>query len=105
LHCDPSFAARAGFESPILHGLCTFGFAGRALLHALCQSRPERFGTMRARFTRPVFPGDELTVSVWSPGGGLAAGAAAAEFVVEDQRGRVVLDDGRFEQSQWQGGT
>jgi acyl dehydratase len=106
LHCDPSFATRAGFERPILHGLCTFGIAGRLLLHALCQSDPTRFGTIRARFTRPVFPGDELKVLAWTSD---PSGVGDAEFVVEDQRGRVVLDDGRFEQSRSrsrsQGGT
>jgi acyl dehydratase len=65
LHSDPEFARRLGFEGPILHGLCTYGFTGRALLHALCDSDPARFGEIRARFTRPVIPGEELVVSIW----------------------------------------
>jgi acyl dehydratase len=72
LHSDPKFAARGGFERPILHGLCTFGFTGRALLHTLCGSNPDRFGSMGARFSRPVYPGDELTVSMWVTGEGEA---------------------------------
>ena len=52
LHSDPTFAKRAGFDRPILHGLCTYGFTGRALLHTACGSDPARFGAMRARFSR-----------------------------------------------------
>jgi acyl dehydratase len=65
LHSDPAFAARAGFERPILHGLCTFGFSGRALLHTVCGSDPDRFVSMAGRFSRPVLPGESLTVSIW----------------------------------------
>ena len=61
LHSDPTFAKRAGFDRPILHGLCTYGFTGRALLHAVCGSDPARFGAMRARFSKPTMPGDTLT--------------------------------------------
>jgi acyl dehydratase len=72
LHSDPKFAAMGGFDRPILHGLCSFGFTGRALLHTLCGSDPDRFGSMAARFSRPVFPGDTLTVSIWEAGDGEA---------------------------------
>jgi acyl dehydratase len=65
LHSDPSFAALAGFERPILHGLCTYGFTGRALLHSLCNSDVGRFASMSGRFTRPVLPGDGLDVEIW----------------------------------------
>ena len=68
LHSDPKFAAMGGFDRPILHGLCTFGFTGRALLHTLCGSDPDRFVSMAARFSKPVFPGEELTVSMWVTG-------------------------------------
>jgi acyl dehydratase len=89
LHSDPSFAARGGFERPILHGLCTYGFTGRALLHALCGSDPARFGTMQARFTKPVIPGDSLVVSMWKE-------AEGAMFQTATGDGTVVLDHGRF---------
>ncbi len=68
LHSDPSFAAMGGFERPILHGLCTYGFTGRALLHTLCGSDATRFQHIEARFTSPVLPGDALTVSMWETG-------------------------------------
>ena len=68
LHSDPSFAAMGGFERPILHGLCTYGFTGRALLHTLCGSDAARFRHIEARFASPVLPGDALTVSMWETG-------------------------------------
>ena len=89
LHSDPAFAARGGFDRPILHGLCTYGFTGRALLHALCGSDPDRFDAMSGRFTRPVLPGQELVVSIWGDGPG------AALFRTATDDGAVVIDRGR----------
>jgi len=91
LHVDPKFAARGGFDRPILHGLCTYGVTGRALLHALCGSDPARFGSMYGRFSRPVWPGDTLTVSIWEAGDG------AALFQTTRPDGTVVIDRGRFQ--------
>ncbi len=68
LHTDPAFAARGGFPAPILHGMCTYGFTGRLLLHALCDGDARRFVAMEGRFTMPVYPGDPLTVLVWRDG-------------------------------------
>jgi acyl dehydratase len=91
LHSDPAFAAAGGFDRPILHGLCTYGFTGRALLHALCGSDPARFGSMDGRFSRPVLPGDSLTVSMWVDDDG-----AGASFRTATQDGTVVIDGGRL---------
>jgi acyl dehydratase len=91
LHSDPTFAKRAGFDRPILHGLCTYGFTGRALLHTVCGSDPARFGTMRARFSRPTMPGDALTISVWDVSD---QSTGAYRFRTENQRGEVVIDAG-----------
>ena len=90
LHTDPSFAAMGGFDTPILHGLCTYGFTGRALLHTLCGSDPSRFAHVEGRFTSPVFPGEALTVRMWSGGEGetlftTSSGAGETERVVIDQ--------------------
>ena len=93
LHSDPTFAKRAGFDRPILHGLCTYGFTGRALLHALCASDPARFGAMRARFSKPTMPGDTLTVSLWDIGDRVQG---AYRFRTETQRGETVIDAGLF---------
>jgi acyl dehydratase len=85
LHSDPKFAAMAGFPKPILHGLCTYGFTGRALLHTLCDSDPDRFVSMAGRFSKPVFPGDDLTIALWALEDGEAFfQTATAEGVVID---------------------
>jgi acyl dehydratase len=68
LHSDPKFAALGGFDRPILHGLCTYGFTGRALLHSLCGSESARFQHMEGRFSSPVYPGEQLTVNIWNTG-------------------------------------
>ncbi len=93
LHSDPTFAKRAGFDRPILHGLCTYGFTGRALLHMVCGSDPARFGAMRARFSKPTLPGDTLTISVWDID---ESAAGAYRFRTETQRGETVIDAGLF---------
>lgn len=89
LHSDPSFAAMGGFEKPILHGLCTWGFTGRALLHTLCDGDPARFKSMKSRFSKPVLPGDTLTISIWVDGN-------SALFRTTNQNGDVVIDQGVF---------
>lgn len=89
LHSDPSFAAMGGFEKPILHGLCTYGFTGRGLLNALCDGDASRFKSMNARFSKPVIPGDTLTVSMWVDGN-------EALFRTTNQDGDVVIDQGVF---------
>jgi acyl dehydratase len=95
LHADPKFAARGGFSRPILHGLCTYGVTGRALLHALCGSDPARFAAMSGRFTRPVLPGDTLVVSIWLDGAA-EDGGGSARFQTATEDGTVVIDRGRM---------
>ena len=88
LHADPAFAARGGFSRPILHGLCTYGFTGRALLLELCGSDPARFTSMSGRFSRPVLPGESLVISIWVGGNG------SAQFQTAKEDGTVVIDRG-----------
>ncbi|MCU1641342.1 MAG: enoyl-CoA hydratase [Nocardia sp.] len=85
LHSDPWLAARAGYERPILHGLCTYGFTGRALLHTLCDSDPSRFASMSARFSAPVLPGQELAVHIWDDGATARFRTTAGDTVVLDK--------------------
>lgn len=65
LHADPAFAAEAGFDKPILHGLCTFGYAGRAVLNRVCGGDPERLAALQGQFSALVFPGDTLIIRGW----------------------------------------
>ena len=88
LHSDPQFAKLAGFDKPILHGLCTFGFTGRALLHAVCGSDPIRFKAIEGRFSQPVMPGETLDVKIWVDGN-----EAIYQTWVDDH---VVLDSGKL---------
>jgi acyl dehydratase len=90
LHSDPSFAKLAGFEKPILHGLCTYGFTGRALLHAACGGDPARFKHMEGRFSTPVMPGDRLDVPLWLDGDEVIFQACVGDNVVIDS-GKLVI--------------
>lgn len=85
LHADPEAARRAGFDRPILHGLATFGLAGRALVAEVCEHDETRLTAMEARFSAPVFPRETVTVDVWHETEGVAAfraRVAAREAVV-----------------------
>jgi acyl dehydratase len=68
LHADPAAARRAGFDAPILHGLCTFGMTCRALLESIAAWQPERIASHEARFTAPVYPGETLEIALWLDG-------------------------------------
>jgi acyl dehydratase len=96
LHTDPSFAAMGGFDTPILHGLCTYGFTGRALLHSLCGGDPGRFEHIEGRFASPVFPGEALTIRMWSTGDGEAVFTTSAG---DERDERVVIDQGLLRHS------
>ncbi|MGH6993973.1 MAG: MaoC/PaaZ C-terminal domain-containing protein [Caulobacteraceae bacterium] len=68
LHSDPDVARRAGFERPILHGLCTYGITCRAVLQGITDYDPEPIASHQARFSAPVIPGDVITVDLWRDG-------------------------------------
>jgi acyl dehydratase len=94
LHSDPWFARElAGFPRPILHGLCTYGFAGRALVYGPGGGDTSRISAIAARFSSPVFPGDTLTTTIWRTGSGRVVFRVEASNDDELQA-RVVLDDG-----------
>ncbi len=97
LHSDPWFARElAGFPKPILHGLCTYGVSGRALVAELGDGDAAKVTSIAARFTSPVFPGETLTTSIWrtDPGRAVFRTEAAA---ADGSNARVVLEDGAVE--------
>ncbi len=88
LHMDLAFAQAAGFDRPILHGLCTWGMAATEVLRAACGLRADRLRHFEARFTAPVYPGETLRTEVWIDGEIASFRTTVAE------RGQVVLDHG-----------
>lgn len=88
LHISPTFATQVGFPRPILHGLCTYGFAGRAVLRHAASGDLGKFIGLSARFAAPVFPGDALTTEGWA----LSDGNFAIQ--VKNQDGKAVLTHG-----------
>jgi NAD(P)-dependent dehydrogenase (short-subunit alcohol dehydrogenase family)/acyl dehydratase/putative sterol carrier protein len=92
LHVDPEFAKMAGFEKPIMHGLCTHGFACRALIQALIPGEPEKARRMACRFTKPLYPGMPLKTYIWKTGTGKAVWR-----VQNTETDEVVIDNGVFE--------
>jgi len=91
LHSDPAIAREAGFERPILHGLCTYGLAGRTLLAQWCAHDPSRLKRLFARFSAPVYPGETLQFEMYQEDSGILFRARAKE------REKTVLDFGRAE--------
>jgi len=89
VHADPAVAQAAGFERPILHGLCSFGVSGHALLKTLCAYDPSRLKEIGCRFSAPVYPGETLRVEIWHLGGGRHAFRTKAV-----ERDLVVLSHG-----------
>ncbi len=92
LHIDPAVAAAAGFDRPILHGLCTFGIACRAVLQACAELEPARIASIGMRFSAPVLPGDEVTVDLWQDGAIVSFEAAVrARAAIVVRHGCAVL--------------
>ena len=89
IHIDPDFAKMGGFEAPFLHGLCTYGFVGRAILKTLCGGDASRFVSLDARFADTVSYGDTIVTKLW------LAGEGEAIVQAETQKGNVVLSQGK----------
>lgn len=88
LHIDPAMATRVGFPRPILHGLCTYGIAGRAIMRACAGNDPARIAGLDARFSSPVYPGETVTTRIWRDG------AAVSFECVVAERGVTVIQNG-----------
>lgn len=88
LHADPKVARAVGFPRPILHGLCSFGVAGRAVLRACCGNDPARLKRFQLRFSAPVYPGETIRTEIWRDGATVSFRARVVE------RDIVVLNNG-----------
>ena len=88
LHADPKAAAAGGFAKPILHGLCTYGVAGRAIVRACCDNDPTRLRGLQVRFSAPVYPGETVRTEMWPDGERVSFRARVLE------RDVVVLNNG-----------
>ncbi len=89
LHADPAAAGAVGFERPILHGLCTFGVACKAVLQTICDYDYTLIEAFDGRFSSPVLPGDTITTDMWQDGNVVSFQCTASE------RGVVVLRNGK----------
>lgn len=92
LHADPATARRAGFDVPILHGLCTYGIACRAILRTICEYDETLIREFDARFSAPVMPGDTIRTDMWQDGPVVSFQCSAVERdVVVLRNGKCVL--------------
>lgn len=89
LHADPAFAQMAGFPRPILHGLCSYAIACRAVLQHYADYDPTRILAHDVRFSAPVFPGETIVTRMWKDGP-----VVSFEAIVKE-RNAVVLKNGR----------
>lgn len=92
LHVDPDFAKSSGFEKPIMHGLCTHGFACRALIGKLIPGEPEKARRMVCRFSKTLYPGIPIQTRIWKMEDGKALWQT-----VNMETGDIVIDNGIFE--------
>lgn len=93
IHADPQIAKAAGFDRPVLHGLCTLGVAGHAILKVCCGYQPSRLKSLRLRFSAPVYPGETIRTEIWRDGNAVSFRSRVVE------RDVVVLNNGYAELS------
>ncbi|RJP94967.1 MAG: SDR family NAD(P)-dependent oxidoreductase [Desulfobacteraceae bacterium] len=92
LHVDADFAKMAGFEKPIMHGLCTYGYSCRALMQSLTPGSPDKVRRLKCRFSRPLMPGDPITIQIWKTGD-----EQAIWKTINTKTGEEVITNGIFE--------
>ena len=92
LHVDQEFAEMAGFDKPIMHGLCTHGYACRALIQSFIPGEPEKARRMDCRFKRPLYPGMPVKTVIWKTDEGNAVWK-----VINSETKEIVIDNGIFE--------
>ncbi len=98
LHVDPEFAKMAGFEKPIMHGLCTHGFACRALIKSFIPGEPEKIKKMNCRFSNALYPGEPIETRIWKT----KDDTKAVWKTVHKITGQEIITNGEFEYSKTQ---
>ena len=88
LHVDPAVASAAGFDRPIMHGLCTFGMVARGAIESLCGGVASKLGSVELRFLAPMFPGERLRIA-WT----VSSGSARYQARIPD-RNSVLIASG-----------
>lgn len=91
LHVDPDFAKAFGFDRPILHGLCTLGYAARHVIKAMSNNDPRYFKSIKVRFSDSVFPGETLVTEMWKDEGRIVLCCKVKE------RGKTVISNAAVE--------
>ena len=91
LHSDPSFAKAAGFEKPILHGMCTYGIACRSIIESICEKDVKRLKRFDCRFSSPVYPGETIITEMWKNGNVIHFQSKVKE------RDKIVIKNGESE--------
>lgn len=94
IHVDPAAATAVGLPGIILHGLCTMAMTGQAVLVLGADGDPSRLRRLAVRFSRPVFPGSDVTTTVSD--GGVAGGRRVLAFEAHSA-GQLVISNGRAE--------
>jgi acyl dehydratase len=93
LHIDPNMAAMGGFDRPILHGLCFFGLASKAVYQKYCVENVNAIKAVQARFTSHVFPGETVRFSLWKEGNTVVFSGSTVERGLECIVGSVELNE------------
>jgi 3-hydroxyacyl-CoA dehydrogenase/3a,7a,12a-trihydroxy-5b-cholest-24-enoyl-CoA hydratase len=97
LHVDPGFAKAFGFDKPILHGLCTFGFAARHVIKAFSKNDPRYFKAIKVRFSDSVFPGETLMTEMWKEPSAEGQGDKIVFRCKVKERDKVVISNAAVE--------
>src|SRR5262249_10576441 len=97
LHADPGFAKAFGFDRPILHGLCTFGFAVRHVLKEFSNADPRFFKSVKVRFSESVFPGETIVTEMWKEPAASGGGSRIVFRCTVKERDKVVISNAALE--------
>ena len=97
IHVDENFAKQVGLPGIIAHGLCTMAMTSQAVVKTVADGDPGRITRLAVRFSKNVFPGDDVTTTIHDLGGGDPSGARRYGFTATSSRGDLVISNGRAE--------